>query len=199
MGLKNRNLKGLARTSGCDKKGLGSFLKSDSAKGELIFKKALIRNFFILWLWPGICFFISLSLYPGKISTLSSIFFNVSLFWLISFFEKGGFWTIFFWGTMLDIYKSNCFGVYLSGILCLYIIVQSVSSKLIWQNYLNQILYILFAFLFLCFWRYVLSVVFDLQEDLCQFNQCLLMAFVGGIFSPIIYKFYCFFQRKDAS
>ena len=150
----------------------------------------MLKKIFLLFLWPGIWFFLSVFLRPNLGSEWCFIVFNVSLFWIITCEEKGCLCAVFFWGVMLDVYKNNVVGLHLSGLLCIFWLVKVIRPKLVWHYYLTQIIYIFGVFLFFYVWRCMIYSLWDIIEGIPHFIQTLLGALKGSLIAPLVYKIY---------
>ncbi len=153
----------------------------------------MLKRIFLFFLWPGIWFFLSVFLRPGLGSEWCFLVFSVSLFWLIAYGGKGCLYAVFFWGGILDVYKSNVIGIHLIGLLCLFWVVRMIRPKLVWHYYLTQIIYIFGTLLFFYLWRYMMYSVLDMTEEMPHFMQILLDSLKGSIIAPLVYKIYKFY------
>jgi len=101
---------------------------------------------------------------------------------------KSCFIWIFFWGALLDVYKSLTFGVYLSGLLLLGWIVSQIKQKFIWHNYPTQIIFAFIIFLFFNLWHYSLDYLFDLNNYFLKLKDIFIFALEGALLAPIAFK-----------
>ena len=155
----------------------------------------MLKRIFLFFLWPSIWFFLSVFLKPGLGSEWCFLVFSVSLFWIIACGAKGCLYAIFFWGIMLDVYKSNVVGIHLSGLLCLFWLVKTIRSKLVWSYYLTQIIYIFGTFLFFYLWRYMIYNLLDITEEIPHFIPALLGALKGSVIASLVYKIYVIYDN----
>ena len=145
------------------------------------------KHFLIFWLLPSIWFF--LSLFPAKNSFtyLCFLIFLLNIFYIA--FSSPTFLPIAFWGAILDVYKGNLLGIYLSGFLCLRWWGFKIKEKIIWLKISTQTIFVFIGMLFLKGWQYIWSLIFELnlQET---FKEIIILIFTTTLLAPIVFKVY---------
>ncbi|MCD6320061.1 MAG: hypothetical protein J7M03_05205 [Candidatus Desulfofervidaceae bacterium] len=147
-------------------------------------KKAILT----FGLWPAMWFFLAIFPQPSWISHLGFIFFLLSLIYMVVCPLKSCFVWLFFWGALLDVYKSLTFGINLSGLLLMGWIISQIKQKFIWHNYPTQIVFAFIIFLSLNLWHYSLDFLFDLSGYSYKLKDVFIFALKGALLAPIVFK-----------